>query len=182
MSVKINNYSMWTDKKYEKDYYEWCVFVDEPAEVIGTIKSVEYTLHPTFPDPVRLVETKSNKFALFLSGWGEFSIRIRINYEDGSSATSSHYLHLHPDDWPRKQAPDEFATNEAKLVYKALLHEKYRWRKIDTVVRNTSLPTDSVLQNLNDLQNEDLVRKASFLSIDGKEMWGATAIVGMAPK
>jgi hypothetical protein len=42
--------------------------------------------------------------------------------------------------------------------------------------------TDKVLSILVDLETQDLVRKSPFFSIDGKEMWGATAIVGIAPK
>ena len=182
MTLKFSNYSMWTEKKYEDDWYEWCVFVDENSDVINSIKSIEYTLHPSFPDPVRSIEDKSSKFALFSSGWGGFSIKVRINYESGSSSTTSYFLRLERDNWPRKQAPKNFADNETKLVFQALLHERHRWRKIDTVVKNSNLARDTVLGILGDLQEKDLVRKARFLSIDGKEMWGATAVVGVSPR
>jgi hypothetical protein len=35
---------------------------------------------------------------------------------------------------------------------------------------------------LGDLEAEDLVRNSPFRSIDKKELWGASAIVGMAPR
>lgn len=182
MTVKFNNYSMWTELKYGSNWYEWCVFVDENSDIINSIKSIEYTLHSTFPDPARLIEDKSTKFALFSSGWGEFSIKTHINYENGASATTTYDLRLENDNWPRKQAPKNFADNKTKLVYQSLSHEKYRWRKIDTIVRNSNLPKDTVLDILGDLKEEDLVRKAHFLSIDSKEMWAATAVVGVSPK
>jgi transcription initiation factor IIF auxiliary subunit len=182
MTVKFNSYSMWIEKKDDDDWYDWCVFVDEISNIINSIKSVEYTLHPTFPDPIRLIESKSSKFALFSSGWGGFSIKIRVNYEDGSAHTTSYYLVLERDSWPRKQAPNTFADNETECVYKALFHKKHRWRKVDTVVKNSNLSNDTVLRILYDLEDEDLVRKAPSLSIDGKEMWGATAVVGISPK
>lgn len=182
MKVKFNNYSRLTEKKYDDDWYEWCVFVDEDPVVINAINAVEYVLHPSFPEPVRFVQDKSSKFALFSSGWGSFDIKIRINFEDGTSLGASYTLRLERDDWPRKQAPENFADNETKLVYQALLHEKYRWRKLETVMKNSNLPKETVLKILGDLQKNDLVRKALYLSIDGKEMWGATAVVGVSPK
>ena len=146
------------------------------------IRSVKYTLHPTFPDPIRSIESKTSKFTLFSSGWGGFSIKIRVNYEDSTPFTTSYVLHLERDNWPRKQALNTFADNETKLVYQAWLHQKYRWRKVDTVVKSSHLSNDTVLRILYDLENKDFVRKAPFLSIDSKEMWGATAVVGISPK
>lgn len=182
MTIKLNSYSMWTEKKYEDDWYDWCVFVDEDLEVINTIRSVEYTLHPTFPNPVRVIKDKTSRFVLFSSGWGGFRIKVRIDYENGSSLKTSFSLQLLRDNWPKKQPPQDFSENETKLVYQALLHEKHRWRKIDTLVKNSNLPKDAVLRILEELQNQDLARKAYYLSIDGKEMWGATAVVGVSPR
>jgi transcription initiation factor IIF auxiliary subunit len=172
---------MWF-KKNNDDWYDWCIFVDENFDVINSIKSVEYILHSTFPDPIRSIESKHSKFALFSSGWGEFLVKIRVHYENGSLSTISYYLRLERDNWPRKQAPNTFPDNETRLIYQALLHKKYRWRKIDTIARNLNLSNDIVLNILYDLENRDLVRKAPFPSIDGKEMWGATAVVGISPK
>jgi transcription initiation factor IIF auxiliary subunit len=184
MTVKFNSYSMWIEKKDDDDWYDWCVFVDESSNIINSIKSVEYTLHPTFPDPIRLIESKSSKFALFSSGWGGFFIKTRVNYEDGSASTASYSLRLERDNWPQKQAPNTFADadNETKLVYQALFHRKHRWRKVDTVVKNSNLSNDTVLRILHNLEDIDLVRKAPSLSIDGKEMWGRTDTVGISPK
>jgi hypothetical protein len=172
---------MWISKKYDDDWYDWCVFVDEGSDVINTIKSIEYALHPSFPDPVRLVVNKASKFALFSSGWGGFSIKIRINYENGSLFSTSYSLRLDRS-WPIKKAPTEFPDIDAKIVYELLFHQKFRWRKLETLIKNSNLTKDSVLQRLGYLEREELVRKASFLSIDGQEMWGATAIVGLSPK
>jgi hypothetical protein len=173
---------MWVVKKDDDDLYDWCVFVDENPNVINSIKSVEYILHATFPDPIKLIESKYNKFALFSGGWGAFTIRIRVNYENGSSSTTSYYLRLERDNWPRKQAPDTFPDNATRLVYQALLQKKFRWRRFDTVARTSNLSGDIVLSVLYDLENKDLVRKSPFPSIDGREMWGATAVVGISPK
>lgn len=182
MTLRFNNYSMLTGEKYGDYYYDWCVFVDEDASVINSIASVEYILHPTFPNPVRVIEDKSSGFALYSAGWGFFEIKIRVIYEDGSTSLTSYQLQLDEDNWPKKPAPQVFDDNETKLVYQALFHPKYRWRGADTVTRKTELPADKVLHILDKLENEDLVRKASWLSIEGKELWAPTAVVGVAPR
>ena len=48
MTIRFSSYSMKVEKKYDDDWYDWCVFVDEKEDVIDSIKYVEYTLHPTF--------------------------------------------------------------------------------------------------------------------------------------
>src|SRR5215218_3570604 len=112
MTLKFNNYSMWVSRKYDADYYEWCVFVDEDPTVINSIKSVEYTLHPTFPNPVRVIEDKSSRFTLCSSGWGTFTIPIRITYEDDSQDFASYQLRLEDDGWPKKAPPEVFVDKE----------------------------------------------------------------------
>src|SRR5215204_2333201 len=182
MTVRFDNYSMLTGEKYGDNFYDWCIFVDEDSTIINSIKSVEYTLHPTFPNPVRVIEDKSSRFALYSAGWGGFALQIRITYEDGSESLTSYRLRLEEDNWPKKPAPQAFGDDETKLVYQALFHPKFRWRKVDTIVRQTHLPEDKASHILRTLQKEDLVRKASWLSIDGKELWASTAVVGVAPR
>jgi len=182
MALRFDNYSMLTGKKYDDNFYDWCVFVNEDPAVINSIRSVEYTLHPTFPNPVRVSEDKSSRFALCSAGWGTFGIRILIIYEDGTESPTSYQLRLEEDNWPKKRAPQVFANDETKQVYQALFHPEYRWRKVDTVTRRTNLPRDKVLDILHTLQREDLIRKASWASIDGKELWAPTAVVGVAPR
>lgn len=42
------------------DRWDWTVFIQAPQEVLNTISYVEYTLHPTFPDPIRRVYTTTD--------------------------------------------------------------------------------------------------------------------------
>lgn len=73
--------------------WDWKVFVDADAETLRQIDCVEYTLHPTFPDPVRRVCDRSGtKFALSSNGWGTFTIMVRIEYRDGRSELLEHPL------------------------------------------------------------------------------------------
>jgi transcription initiation factor IIF auxiliary subunit len=126
MTLRFDNYSMLTSEKYGDRFYDWCVFVDEDSAVINSVKSIEYTLHPTFPDPVRVIDDKSSRFALYSAGWRIFPIQIRITYEDGAESLTSYQLRLDEDNWPKKPAPQVWGDDEAKLVYQALLHPKYR--------------------------------------------------------
>ena len=73
--------------------WAWKVFVDADAETLQRIECVEYTLHPTFPDPVRRVCNQAKtKFALSTNGWGTFTIKVRIEYRDGRSDLREHQL------------------------------------------------------------------------------------------
>ena len=79
--------------------WDWTVFVDPRSRDVAVIKCVEYTLHPTFPNPVRVVcdiGSIDQPFALRSNGWGTFLIRIRVLMKDGNIRELSHQLHLGP--------------------------------------------------------------------------------------
>ncbi|MEK7249377.1 MAG: pYEATS domain-containing protein, partial [Bacteroidota bacterium] len=63
--------------------YDWTVFVDADSATLAPIKSVEYTLDPTFPNPVRTVTKRENRFALSSNGWGVFTIYIKVFFTNG---------------------------------------------------------------------------------------------------
>jgi len=69
-----------TAKYVGKGRYEWTVFILAGDSVLNSIRYVEYTLHPTFPNPVR--NGTGRTFALSSNGWGEFNIKVRIVYKD----------------------------------------------------------------------------------------------------
>lgn len=109
-----------------------------------------------------------------------FSIAITVKFIDGSTNKTSYFLKL-LGGWPQKAAPEVFDSTDSKNVYEALIHEKYRWRKVSTVIKQTNLPESKVLGVLKKLEQENLVRKAYFQSVDNKDLWGATAVVGISP-
>ena len=75
-------------------WYEWEVFVNEDAAVLDAIRNVEYRLHPTFPNPNRVVGDRDTRFALRSRGWGEFPIQIRVNFKDGREELTRYELRL----------------------------------------------------------------------------------------
>ncbi len=181
MSVQFNSYSMFTEKKYDRNWYEWCVYVDGDKEVIDRIQSVEYRLHPTFSDPLRTITQKQNRFALFSSGWGGFVIRTRVKFSDGGEETGSYTLDLNRDDWPRKK-PSSFEGPAEEGIYQVLMEGSYRWRKLNTIMKRTNLSESEVRQTLDTLSRRELVRMLPYRSIDNQELWGATVLVGIAPQ
>ena len=100
--LKLSNYAKPEPQSGGQNYYRWKVFVDAPESVMAEIKEVEYTLHPTFPDPVRTSRDRNDRFALEASGWGEFTILAKVRLKDGSEQAVPYWLDLHKP-WPEAE-------------------------------------------------------------------------------
>lgn len=76
--------------------WDWKIFLESSDDVLNQVRCVEYTLHPTFPDPVREVCDKGNDenqaFILTGNGWGSFEVKVRILLKDGGIQKLSHNL------------------------------------------------------------------------------------------
>ncbi len=75
--------------------WRWTVFLEGPPETLDQIRCVEYTLHPTFPNPVREVCDRGKGkqgFAHTTTGWGTFEIGIRVFLRSGQVQRLSHQL------------------------------------------------------------------------------------------
>lgn len=183
--LKFNNYSRFSRKSRGKnlftDIYAWCVFLEGDAELMNRIEMVEYTLHPTFPRPVREITDKEHCFALQSEGWGTFKIDIRVFFDNGFEQNESYLLRLEDDDWPKGPALERFSNKDAQLVYRILLDPKWEWRKTSTIVELAKLTTDKVLAVLKNLASDGYVRESNFRSIENEELWGATSRVGILP-
>jgi transcription initiation factor IIF auxiliary subunit len=84
-----------------KDWWKWSVWVDGTEQELDQVDSVEYTLHPTFPRPVRKVSDRSSKFRLETAGWGVFTIYAKAVQRDGKETLLEHDLELqYPDGKP----------------------------------------------------------------------------------
>jgi transcription initiation factor IIF auxiliary subunit len=84
-----------SEKYHGDEWWSWSVWIDVPPETLLDIVSVEYTLHPTFANPVRIIKTRANKFKLSSAGWGVFPIHVRIRMRDGKEYQLRHQLKLH---------------------------------------------------------------------------------------
>src|SRR5574339_489145 len=86
------------------DWWQWSVWVEGDARDLQRVRSVTYTLHPTFPDPVRRVETPANKFLRQATGWGEFAISAEAHLDDGQRVRLERWRELR--DPGRPSEPD----------------------------------------------------------------------------
>lgn len=92
--IKASNTSRYAGRVEGRNRWDWTIFIDADQDALSRIQCVEYTLHETFPDPVRTVCTAANRFALSSDGWGFFTVKIRVILKDGSQRSLSHDLKL----------------------------------------------------------------------------------------
>lgn len=90
-----------------QDRWEWSVWIEGPSEELARVESVTYHLHPTFPDPVRVVANRRSKFRLSTAGWGMFTLRAEIVLKDGRVLKRSHDLVLEYPETPAEQKAGE---------------------------------------------------------------------------
>jgi len=86
------------------DWWEWSVWVDGTEDELDGVARVEWRLHPTFPNPVRIVEDRASMFRLDTAGWGTFVVHAVVYKKEGSSARLRHVLELHYPDGTLTQA------------------------------------------------------------------------------
>jgi transcription initiation factor IIF auxiliary subunit len=87
MLFRFDNYARHVGSREANEWYEWRVFMDEPPETLAKVSYVEYSLHPTFPNPFRTSYDAESRFAIESSGWGEFVIPIMVVLRDGIEHT-----------------------------------------------------------------------------------------------
>ena len=80
------------------DYQKWAVWIDAPDAELNTVERVEYTLHPSFPKPVRIIEDRKTNFRLETAGWGVFTVYAKAVLQDGKKIDMEHELELFYDD------------------------------------------------------------------------------------
>jgi transcription initiation factor IIF auxiliary subunit len=79
-------------------WWKWWLWIDGPEEGLDEIDHVVYILHKTFPDPVRTIDDRASKFRLETSGWGVFTVNVRLVFKTGEEERLKHDLVLrYPD-------------------------------------------------------------------------------------
>jgi transcription initiation factor IIF auxiliary subunit len=79
----------------EKGGWKWTIFVIGDKHILDDIRCVTYTLHHTFPDPIRKVcqKGKTEKaFSHTTKGWGTFTVEVLISFKDGEAVSKKHQL------------------------------------------------------------------------------------------
>jgi len=90
LQLRLKNSSAWQGK----DRWKWSVWIEAKQESIEQIDRVEYVLHPTFPNPVRVVTNRASNFRLESKGWGEFMIHANVITKRGRTVRLNHWLKL----------------------------------------------------------------------------------------
>jgi transcription initiation factor IIF auxiliary subunit len=77
------------------------VWLDGDSGELDAIDHVTYVLHSTFHNPVRVIEDRSTNFRLDTSGWGTFTIYVKVSRKDQTETDLKHELKLlYPDGSP----------------------------------------------------------------------------------
>jgi len=86
-------------EKYKgDDWWAWSVWLDGTEAELDGVARVEWRLHPTFPNPVRIVADRASKFRLDTGGWGTFVVHAVVHRKAGSTERLRHSLELnYPD-------------------------------------------------------------------------------------
>jgi hypothetical protein len=81
-----------TSRRVGENLWDWMIYIEADSSTLTSIQCVEYTLHPTFPEPVRTVCSAANNFGLSTQGWGTFEIKVRVLFKDGTERRLTHRL------------------------------------------------------------------------------------------
>ena len=108
---KVTNYARFERELQGVPFFRWCVFLDEPPEVLEQIAEVQYELQPSFNDPVQVRREAKSKFALERGGWGEFRMPITIRYKDGRVVQTTYRLDFRKP-WPTDM-PDDPSSSQS---------------------------------------------------------------------
>ncbi len=88
MALSVENWA----REIEPGWWIWGVRLKGEKTVLDKVQCVEYTLHRSFPNPVRTVCSRENNFELQAKGWGTFRIPVRVLFKDGTVLTLIHDL------------------------------------------------------------------------------------------
>jgi hypothetical protein len=98
------------------EWWNWAVWIDGSKAELDAIERVTWQLHPTFPNPDRVVTDRASQFRLESAGWGEFTLRAVVAKKNGEQQELVHDLRLeYPDDADR-EAPTRGIAQEAPRV------------------------------------------------------------------
>ena len=91
-SIRVDNTA-----KYSSGRYTWTIFLVADDATLNSIDYVQYTLHPSFPNPVQPpIKDRGGKcaFALSSESWGEFEVKVKIGFRNGTTTDLKHWLTL----------------------------------------------------------------------------------------
>ena len=82
--------------KYSMGRYNWTIYVTGPDTTLNKVDYVQYTLHPSFPQPVQIIKTRGGRCAFPFSSnsWSEFEVKVKVVFKDGRTLDLKYKLNL----------------------------------------------------------------------------------------
>jgi hypothetical protein len=182
MTFEVKQYSRFLEEKHNHRIFAFCVFISGASADLEMISEVEYTLHPSFPDPRRVSTDRRHCFVLQSQAYGGFGMLVRIFSGNECIHEEWYVVYLRDGNWPMGEKASKFESKLEFVIYSSLIEEEWDWRKLSTLVRRAGVGVDEVVRTLHLLEERGLVRKAYFKSVDKDELWGATCRVGCLPE
>ena len=152
-------------KAEEFSTHRWVLYVRGPqGEDISTfVEKVSFTLHPSFPNPVR--EVYSYPFELSETGWGEFQACIRIYFKekDEQPIDLFHHLKLYPpmSQQPLTQKKPVVAENYDEILFTSPKKEFYQM-----LMQYGSVSYDATTNNV----TQNTLHSSSSMSTNNKTL------------
>lgn len=188
-NYRIGQYCRFSKVRYDEyRVHQFCLFLECTKKELEPVTQVVYTLDPSFPSPTRTApdpnlpySDREHCFALQSEAWGSFMARVLIVESGGRTTRLEHYLKMEENGWPMGERLNTFDSQIGAAVYDALFDPKWEWRKQSTLSRRTGITPEEVRNALLELESKQAARRAHYKSIDGEELWAATAVVGILP-
>ena len=88
MDLQLQN--SWEYK--DDDRWDWSAYLT--GSDLPKVQSVQYVLHPTFADPVRVVKDPATGFRIDTEGWGSFALKAIVHLKNGENQLLTHDIKL----------------------------------------------------------------------------------------
>lgn len=132
-------------------YWKWSVWIDGPDAELDQVQSVEWVLHPTFPNPIVQATQRQDKFRIEASGWGAFEINAHVSTNDGRTQHLKHWLRLEEPggvsaELPHEEKPAVFVSAGVKdNLWEEAVRDALARRRLD-VLSSSDVPGDAPVE------------------------------------
>jgi hypothetical protein len=76
------------------DLWQWSVWLEAPDAILDQVEYVIYTLHSSFPNPVRTIRDRASKFRVMDEGWSTFTIYAQVVTKGGDQILTQAEVYL----------------------------------------------------------------------------------------
>jgi TIR domain/YEATS family len=145
--------------------WRWSVWLDGPDAELDGVESVEWVLHPTFPNPIVLVRQRQTRFRLDSSGWGAFEINAHVQTKAGTHQHLKHWLRLEEE--PDRDSAAAPPAEERPAVFVSAGVRDAAWEE---AVRDALTRRDLVVLTASDLPGGVPAEAAISSTLDKADM------------